>query len=233
MIFSDVTNKTGLVQYLDARVSTGGVNGWFSIEEKTAYLNRALDYTASLVEEVDRSWTFDDSNYTTHPIATTDLQQNLTNYTLDFKHLEVTAVEVKVNDEWIRLDPVDVEKTQGSITDYKKGTGAPMQYDLKGSSLWLYPASDVTTTAGLKLYFKRNMEYFTKTDTTKEPGFDRRFHELVGLKAALDWAIDKDLPKQKSFKIMLDEMVEKLRNAYNRREKETVGFIRPAYQNNR
>jgi len=233
MVFSDTTNQTGLIQYLDAKVSTGGANGWFTLEEKTAYLNRALDYVASIVEECDRSWTFDDNNYSTHAIATTDLIQGLTNYTLDFKHLEVTAVEVLNNGEWLRLNPVDVEKLDGSITDYKKTPGIPQEYDLKGNSLWIYPRSNEAVTAGLKLHFKRNMDYFVKTDTTKEPGFDRRFHELVGLKASLDWSIDKELAKQKSFKIMLDEMVMKLKEAYNRREKETVGKIRPMYQNNK
>ena len=60
----------------------------------------------------------------------------------------------------------------------------------------LYPApkaSDVTLSEGLKIVYKRPNSYFVSTDTTKEMGIPRTFHDLPILFAINEYAWENEM----------------------------------------
>ena len=96
------------------------------------------------------------------------------------------------------------------MTDFLENNGTPQYYDKVGNSLMLYPAPNYNrrlveeSEAGLKVYFQRQIDYFTTTDTTKEPGFAKHLHKYVPLYCSYIYACAKELPKQNALKSRLE-----------------------------
>jgi len=145
-------------------------------------------------------WQFDDSNFTTLPIATADLVAGQQDYELPSTAQKIARVEVKDNDgDWIRLDPIDWDQIDDALPEYLETDDLPIYYDLVGRSIFLYPApssSAVTTSNGLKVYVARDVDSFTYNDTTQEPGIPINFHRLLSLGASLDYSIGRNMTKQ-------------------------------------
>lgn len=159
-------------------------------------MNIAYEDTVAKIIGCDGRWQFDDTNYSTFPIATTDLVNNRADYQFDTTHLEIERVEVLDNNGiWAELRPIDSSQIGGALSEYNKTSGMPCEYDKQGKSLVLYPApssTNVTTTAGLKVYFKRTASVFTSAEVatgTKQPGFASPFHVILAYKAALPFAL--------------------------------------------
>jgi hypothetical protein len=59
----------------------------------------------------------------------------------------------------------------------------------------------------LKIWFDRELDMITTSDTTKVPGIPVAYHNLVAYKVALNYAIDKGLANQNSInqRIMIEE----------------------------
>jgi hypothetical protein len=153
--------------------------------------NNALDRVSSLIMQSDGRWQWDDENNTDLPIATTALVQAQQDYTLSITHLSIIRVEVQdSSSNWHKLRPIDqADVYDQSLTDYLKQNGLPTYYDKLGNSLFLYPAPDYAQAASLKVYFQRGPSYFTTGDTTKSPGFNALYHELIPLWISYNYAI--------------------------------------------
>ncbi len=153
--------------------------------------NNALDRVSSLIMQSDGRWEWDDENNTDLPIATTALVSAQQDYTLSIAHLSITRVEVKdSSSNWHKLLPIDqADVYDQSLTDFLKQNGLPTYYDKMGNSLFLYPAPNYAQNASLKVYFQRAPSYFTTADTTKAPGFNSLYHELIPLWIAYNYAI--------------------------------------------
>lgn len=181
-------------------------------------VNAAYEEIVGMILGVDGLWQFDDTNYTSFPIATTDLLVGQNDYTFASTHLEIEAVSVKNNNgNFQKLEQIDISEMDLDPSEFYKENGMPTYYDKQGSSLLLYPApggGDVTTAAGLKVFFKRTADKFTSaqvTTGTKEPGFAAPFHPIIIYKATLPYAI--------AYK---PEIVPFLRTETQRLEKEIV-----------
>lgn len=158
-----------------------------------AEANNALDRVESLIMKSDGRWQFDDSNYTDLPIATTALVSGQQDYSLSVAHLDIIRVEVQDNaatPAWHKLIPLDqADVYDTALTSFLNTTGLPTYYDKSGNSLFLYPASNYSQAASLKVYFQRGPSYFTTSDTTKTPGFNSLYHDLIPLWVAYNFAI--------------------------------------------
>lgn len=203
MVFSDTTNKLGLIQ--DCEMKLFGDNGYGQITNNpnrllqfAARINRRQDRFIQLAFSADNRWQYDDSNYTDFPIATTNLVSGQRDYTFDVSMLEIDGVEILVNGEWRRIDPIDVTDNSATSIAYiennSSNTGIPIAYDKTGGSVVLQPTPDYSATGGLRIRFKRGASYFVSTDTTKVPGFPSIFHDYLSTGAALDYAIDRNFP---------------------------------------
>lgn len=161
--------------------------------------NNALDRVTSLIMQSDGRWEWDDQNNTDLPIATTALVSGQQDYSLAVTHLQLTRVEIQDNNptpKWHKLIPMDQKDAyQQAITPGAASTyGFPTYYDKLGSSVFLYGpglegAPNYSQAASLKLYFKRPPSYFLTSDTTKTPGFNSLYHELVPLWISYNYAL--------------------------------------------
>ena len=138
-------------------------------------------------------WEFDDSNYNDLPIATTSLVDGQQDYSIPTDALDVLRVEVLDSDGNYQLIPqIDKSQITSALTEYEETAGLPDSYDLIGGSIFLYPkpgSGYVTLADGLKLYLARDIDAFTTSDTTQEPGFMSSFHEIIAYGSAYDFAL--------------------------------------------
>jgi len=183
MTFSDICNK---VYFL---TSTNAAS--FPIAQITLEANNALDRISSLIMQSDARWQWDDSNNTDLPIATTALVSGQQDYTLAVAHLDILRVEIQgTNGGWSKLQPFDQSDLYSrSLTDFMKTPGAPKYYDKSGASVFLYPPSNYTQAASLKIWFQRGPIYFATTDTSKTPGINVLYHDLIPLWVAYNFAL--------------------------------------------
>lgn len=225
MQFSDTSNKQGIVEDIDFFCDTDSTT--YPTAQKTRNVNRAYDRVVSLILGSDGRWQWDDTNATDLPIATTTITANQQDYGIDTTHLKITRVEIKDSaGNWILLNPIDAaEVTDQSISDFYKTAGLPIYYDKIANSIFLYPKPNYTQAASLKVYFQRNVSYFTASDTTKQPGFASPFHRLLSLGASFDFALKKGLPQLNSLREQIAVMEQALMDFYAQRPKdERIGL---------
>lgn len=225
MTFNDTTNKDGLIQdcefWLFAGTSqiTSDTN---LLKTFTGLMNRALDSTVTTILESDDRWDYDDTTYTDYPIATTNIVKDQRDYVLSVSHLKVTRVEIK--DEqgiWRKLQPIDLVDVPVARDEYLKDGGIPMVYDKTANSIFLYPTPNYNASSGLRVYYQREPNYFTSSDTTKAPGFVTILHRIVSMKASYDFAIANNLTDK--IRVLADEITKKtdeLKRFYQRRNKD-------------
>lgn len=161
----------------------------------TNLINYGLDEVTSVIMQVDNSWQWDDSNHPDLPIATTDLVVSQSEYVLATTHLNIDGIEIlDSNGDYYPIYPIDyrdIRNVGQSETEFFEQDGRPTYYDLQANVLKLYPApraSDVTTTAGLKIFFRRPASYFVSSDTTKQAGISPIFQDLISLYACAKYA---------------------------------------------
>lgn len=197
MQFNDEATGQGICQDIDFLIGTDETS--YPIEQKTRNVNNAYDKVMSAILRSDGKWEFDDNNFDTLPVGTTDLVANQADYEVsDADFLEIVRVEIiQQNGLYLFGNPISYEDRFGiAMTEWQRTPGQPMYYDKVGNSLVLYPTPSFSYAAGLKVYFKRNPSYFATTDTTKQPGFARTYHKLLSYYAAIDYCIANSLEKK-------------------------------------
>jgi hypothetical protein len=102
----------------------------------------------------------------------------------------------------------------------------PQYYDKIANSVFLYPVSSYSQAASLKVYFQRPPSYFTSSDTTKVPGFNSLFHNLVALIACREYALDRQMPVAKSLAERVQIGLQDISDAYTLRNKDEVIGVR-------
>lgn len=189
MTLSDIKNK---IYFLTKSNSSD-----FPASDMLILINNAYERVAGLVLKADDRWQWDDSNQQDLPIATTNITANQKDYTLASTHLTIDRVEVQdSNGTWRELNQIDQQQlkrgSQISLSQYLAGSGSPLEYDIVGSSIFLYPTPSTSVTSGLKVYFTRGPVLFTSSDLstgTATPGFNSLFHDIIPLWVAYDFAI--------------------------------------------
>jgi len=224
MKINDTTGEQGICQ--DTRFLLGmDVNDTVSYSTNNIIRNVNSWYrkTNSKIWKTSIMWEFDDENYTDLPIATTNLVDSQQDYELPSAAQKVMKLEVKDSSGNFQVVlPIDKTQIRGvALTEFYEEDGMPAYYDMIGRSIFLYPApgdSYVTTTAGLKLYFSRDIDEFATTDTSTEPGFAEDFHRILSLGAALDYAMaNEETSKIPFLREQLADMFVDLEDFYGRR----------------
>lgn len=168
------------------------------------YTQPAEDRVTSLILQSDGRWQFEDSNYTDLPIATTSIVSGQQDYSLAVTHLEILRVELKdTNGVWRILYPKDQDdETVMALSSLATVTGVPIEYDLLGNSIFLYPTPSFSQVASLKIYFKRGPLHFDFTtgkftdgtgSTSSSPGFNSLYHDLIAFWSSYNYAIANGL----------------------------------------
>ena len=166
-----------------------------------SYITPAYDDTVATINKADSRWQWDDTNNTDLPIGVTGLTSGQQDYSLATAHLTIDRIEVKdTAGNWTVLTPLDQQDLKRdrkqAMAAYKNVPNIPEEYDVIGSSIFLYPAPNYTQTASLRVYFTRsqlNFDYTTGqfTDgsgsTSSTPGFNSLFHDRIPVAAAYDY----------------------------------------------
>lgn len=223
MQFSDTSTNSGIIQKIEALLFNeyGKISGNSQLLSLfTSYSNSSLDKVATWIMEADGRWHWEDDNNTDYPIGTTSLVTDQQDYQLATEHLRILRVEVQdTAGTWWKLKPFDEQDIfDQSLTDFLKTSGRPMYYDVMGSSLFLYPKPNYSQAASLKVYFQRQPSYFTTGDTTKSPGINRLFHQLIVLLCAYDYAFSNRMPIKDDLNLEISKWKDDLQTFYALRQ---------------
>lgn len=229
MQFSDTTNNSGLIQ--DITFLTGADTNAYTAAHRTRNINRWLYKAVLWIWEASGTWEYDDSNHTDLPIATANLVDGQQDYSLPTTLLKLFRVEVKdAAGNFYKLKPKDQSDISIALTEYEKTAGLPKYYDLIGQSLFLYPkpsSSSVTTASGLKIYLARDVDEFTTTDTTQEPGIAEPFHRILSLGAAYDFAVAKGMSQATAWRQEIEQLRQELESFYGDKHRDRKTKIQP------
>lgn len=233
LVFSDPTNKKGIVETIDRNCGTTNIQ--YPLVDKAADANLALDAFFAIAIQASGKWQLDDSNHTKDPIILTDLVDGQRDYhfTVDEQsNLILDFYRVMVADEngrFYDLDLVD-QQSKGAETipmvDGQEVEGKPNKYDKTANGIFLDPVPSYNYTKGLKIFINREASYFVSTDTTKKPGIAGIFHEYLALRPSYQYAHRKGLSNAKALQTELLLMEKKIEEYYGKRAKDE----RPAFK---
>lgn len=191
-------------------------------------INEAYDHVTSLILQSDSRWQYDDTNQTDLPIATTDLVSGQKDYGLSTSHLTIDRVEVKDSaGNWHALSQIDQQELKRdksiALSEYQETNGVPEEYDVIGTSVFLYPTPNYLQSASLKIYFTRGPASFTSNEVstgTKNPGFNSLFHELIPLWVSYNYAVENGLQSANGFFAAIQRLETSLSDFYGLRNRD-------------
>lgn len=225
MQFNPTTND-GIVQYANFRAYTDDTN--FPLVQKVMSANVAMNRVTAILVRSDDRMKFDDTNYTDLPVLDFDLESGTRKYRLykdenQAKFLTIQHVLIKdTSGNWKRLDRVDANDPDSALninTD-AGGTGEPSKYDWFGTWLRFDKLPSYSSAGGVKVVFQREATKFETTDTTKEPGFDSRFHHIVPLWMSYDFASSRGSEIKKDLWTEIKDIEDQMADAYSSRSEE-------------
>lgn len=232
MVYSDTSNKDGLLQDCESLCSLGdaGITGNATLKSKfTGWLNNSYGKVAMAILTVDKNWRWDDFNYgpssnEAFPVATATLESGSRDYILpratnsanQSTLWKVYKVRIKdIDGEWYDIVPLGTDDDE---TD--NGSGVPTKYRLLANSIRLSDpplTGKVTLTAGIQVWFQREFDKFTTSDTTQQPGFISAYHYLLPLEASANYLLPIDQSKAAGYLTLFNDGLEKLKQSYAQR----------------
>ena len=200
-------------------------------------------------------WEVDDANYTDLPIAKTTITSGQQDYSLGTPHLLIRRVEFKDSSgNFYLLDPIDESELKRDnkfplavgesprTGAYKATTGIPKEYDLIGSSIFLYPIPNFTQASSLFVYFSRGPLLFDYTtgkftdgtgSTSSVPGFNSLFHDLLAQYMAEEFCNLYKPEKVAGILTMIIRSEAGLEEVYGRRQIDRRGRLSPTRDSNK
>lgn len=197
----------------------------FPLTQFTRNANAWYRKADSWIWEATGTWEFDDSNWTTLPIAVASLVAGRQDYEIPSTARKIDRVEIlDSGSNYHVLTPFDKSQVRGSaMSEFYETDGLPALYDMVGRSIMLYPApaaGRVTLVEGIKVYYARDIDEFGIADTNTEPGFDSHFHRIISLGAAYDYCISNDPERIKPIRIELSNLKTELTAHYGVRHRD-------------
>lgn len=238
MVFNDSTLATvGLIQRCEdwTGIGDGGISGdTTTLKKFTAHINEAMyDVYIEMLKSHD-GFDPDDITYTDYPIGTFPLTTNRDYvFPSSMNFLELKRVDITYDGtNYYKAEVIDssqIESLGNATNEDGNFSYTSPRYDPKSNGFFLYPKAtqaQVDAGASARIEFTREFDEFTYDDTSKEPGIDRPWHDLIALCASMKWAIMKDADKYAKLK---DEYMRQMLNLgqhYGRKNKdETLSFL--------
>lgn len=246
MQYNDTSTKNGLLQDCERWCSVGdaGITGDATLKAQfTASINHWYHQVVTMILQSQDEWDFDDNNYTDYPVLTTPLVAGQRDYVIPIteKVLKIKRVDIcydGTSNVCYKAEPLDSGEMglglgNDTNTDARFSKTQPY-YDVKGNAIWIYPMADATnvTNSGIiRIEWSREVDEFTTSDTTQEPGFDEPFHRMLSLGASYDYLLQRDNPRADRLKQLLNEYEVRLRNYYSSKQTDRHYTLKPAYIN--
>lgn len=194
--YNSSSTENSLISHIDFLLfGTGAtLNTDYSLADRTRNMNMAWDEIVVKLYRADPNFLWDDYSYTNFPIATTDLVSGQDHYELLEAKLVIHRVRVKDrNGNFVTLDA----KQRNEFSDSElNSTGDPTGYYKIGNSIFPIAVPDYGYSGGVEVQFQRGANHFTVSDTTKQPGFNSQFHQLLPIKAAKLYALANGLSEK-------------------------------------
>ena len=227
--------------------NTGVSTTNFPDSQRIIFVNTAIDQIHADILSAEDGWQFDDKNKTTDfSILTGNLVADQQDYSLptnntgsDDDIIKIERVELKYNNRFYKAEPFDKNERGRSIAETSDLSNdfvesAP-KYDMTNGSMFLYPIPGNNVTNGIKIWIQRSMAHFAEADlssTTKYPGFDHQFHELVPLKVALSWMNVKEPSNSNKITTLNNRiaiLTEKLQEWYGTKQEDREIVVKAAF----
>ena len=204
MVFNDTSTYQGLIQDIDFLLFGDGtyLNTAYSLADRTRNINLVWDEVVAELYKADPNHKWDDSSNSDLPFATNDLVSNQDHYTLLDSSLVIHRVRMKDQNGKLRtLTPaVRSELTDDELSSY----GEPRKYYKMGGVVFPVPVPNYSQADGVELEFQRGANHFVVSDTSKQPGFNPQFHQILSVGAALRYAIANGM-KDKAAQLRADK----------------------------
>lgn len=227
MIFSDTTNRTGIVELLEDLTSTQSASSSsYPLATKTRDINMAFDDYMSIVVQSSGTWQLDDSNHTKYPNMKFDIVSGQQDYsfTVDEQGNQVQdiyRVEAKdANGVWQLLTPYDEQAETTSLSARELESGTPTRYYKTANGIFLDLTPNYNSTEGIRMFFTRSPDYFTTSDTTKEPGIPNGHHRYLALKPAFWYWLPKDSQRASLYLAELNKLETAIMGSVSQRVKD-------------
>ena len=226
-VFYESTNKTGIVD--DAYFQTNTNSTIYPLGNVAFHANIGYGDVIARILRADKRWKWDDPNISEEMETTFNLVKDQGEYGFlsntpaetyqDFNKVFGVAIKDD-NGDWRNLDYITREmvKDRGIAWDeFEDTSGTPSYYFLEGTQLFLKPAPDYASAGGGKIYLQRNPEFFARTDTTKVPGFDQKYHYLLSLYIQRGWYMGKNPNMLGNIQALIDRGLREVELDYSRR----------------
>ena len=228
MILYNASTSEGLINFTHYITNTD--SGTYSDADLTAALNMYYSFVVNEVLDSMDGWDFQGE------VATTTLVANQQEYVfptdlVKFKRCEISYDGVN----WYRVETFDINE-RGRATDSKSisedfDQSQPFM-DLDDGSLFLYPIPTQTVSAGLKIWYEK--EITPLANDTDEPTFSRAYHKILCFGAAKDYfmqniEIEGFEAKIKIVNSDFDKMLERMKNYYNKKTQDNHYELSPGY----
>lgn len=207
MVYSETTNRTGIVQLLEDLTDTGGTasSESYAIGQKTRDINLAFDDYQNLVKQASGTWQADDFNHTKYPNMKFNVVSGQQDYTFTVDEQgnqvqDIYRVECKdANGTWKLLTPYDEMLEDTALSAQETETGTPTRYYKTANGIFLDRTPNYNSTLGIRMFYTRSPDYFLTSDTTKEPGIPNGHHRYLALKPAFWYWLPKDSARASVF----------------------------------
>jgi hypothetical protein len=166
--------------------------------------------------------------------ATASLVAGQQEYTLPSDIIKLKRIEVSYDGtNWYTATPMDInEKSDDTSTTSIANdfSTAKPYYDLMDGSLFLYPIPSANVTAGLKIWYEKNVTALSGASDT--PSILRSFHKGLAYGAAEDY-FDKysETNKSLAMKAKKDEYRFQMKETYRKRHQDRPYTVMPSYVN--
>lgn len=193
---------------------------------------------AYMAWKVDKTWVFDDSNHTSFPMSVTNIVNGQNDYILPSTALKIRQVEVLDKSGFFYT--LNYISEEDPILMSEKGQeqhGTPTSYRLLANSIILYPTPDtnqLTATNGLRITIDREVDPFTVSDTTQEPGLNAAMQPILYYGPSFVWAsINGVIAVAGICERMLGKfpgLMDMLSDYYSNRNEDKIKAIKRSYQ---
>lgn len=240
LVFSNSIEKSGIVELIDANCHSNSIS--YPIEEKTRDINLELDAFWALAIPASGKWQLDDSNHSDYPIISANLVSGQRDYSFTVdgsSNLILDIYKVMVADEsgvFHEIPCVDQQSDSNTESFYNGQdlTGVPTRYDKTANGIFLDLIPSYNSTGGLKVFINREASRFTKTDTTKKPGVDGRFHEWFALNPSIKYCKrNKMFDLSDRYEIDREKMKRDIISTYSGRDRDIKRNMRALRENNK
>ncbi len=220
MTLGEINNK--ITQLTGADVSR------YTSAQRLIDINIWLDKMGDMIFDSQDESEYHDCNDEDYPIWDGDFKADQRDYPYPDQLVNITRVDRKVNDTWVRATPIDWNLIEGSLDDStvdNRFSETSPRYATKYGSIWHFPKPKADANKAFTVWGAKDVKHFTLSDLTtgtKEPTIDRVFRPMLAYGPSFEFTSSKLMRQAGAYKGVLDEYEMRLRRRYGNKNKDRI-----------